>query len=203
MVACVSGHGTVAGGLEQRREPGGAATAHVQHHAVRQDCRGAGPRWPECAGDTRQRECILGSIWVPPTCLTVVAAAACNRWIGMWNWCRWLAATRPRHKSMPFDSAFGGFAVVTAVLHPVCCPGSLIVCGPCVLGLCCFVRGIADVVPLQLLELMRWEDLEQRLCGGTIDIDVLRQHTTYGGTAIGARVVRWCVSRACAHSQAA
>ena len=145
----------------------------------------------------------LGSVWVPPTsCLTVVAAAACNRWIGMWNWCRWLAATRPRHKSMPFDSAFGGFAVVTAVLHPVCCPGSLILCGPCV-GSFRFVRGIADVVPLQLLELMRWEDLEQRLCGGTIDIDVLRQHTTYGGTAIGARVVRWCVSRACAHSQAA
>ena len=61
-----------------------------------------------------------------------------------------------------------------------------------------------EMPPLQLLELMRWEDLEQRLCGGTIDIDVLRQHTTYGGTAICARVMPWCVSRpVCAHSQAA
>ena len=49
----------------------------------------------------------------------------------------------------------------------------------------CSTRGIADVVPLQLLELMRWEDLEQRLCGGTIDIDVLRQHSTYGGGLTG------------------
>jgi E3 ubiquitin-protein ligase HECTD3 len=40
--------------------------------------------------------------------------------------------------------------------------------------------GIADVVPLEPLQLMRWSELEAAVCGVvTVDVDLLARHTQY------------------------
>jgi len=41
-------------------------------------------------------------------------------------------------------------------------------------------RGIATILPIQLLNLLNWQDLELLVCGkAVIDIDLLRRHTQY------------------------
>eukprot|EP00479_Gromia_sphaerica_P002663 TRINITY_DN13128_c0_g1_i1.p1 TRINITY_DN13128_c0_g1~~TRINITY_DN13128_c0_g1_i1.p1 ORF type:complete len:127 (+),score=23.01 TRINITY_DN13128_c0_g1_i1:423-803(+) len=41
-------------------------------------------------------------------------------------------------------------------------------------------RGIGKVVPIQLLQLLSWQELELLICGVKyVDIDMLRRYTTY------------------------
>ncbi|MDP2438848.1 MAG: hypothetical protein Q8P67_24145, partial [archaeon] len=41
--------------------------------------------------------------------------------------------------------------------------------------------GLSELVPVQVLEVFSWQELERRICGDPlIDIDILFQHTTYG-----------------------
>lgn len=43
-------------------------------------------------------------------------------------------------------------------------------------------RGIAKVLPVQLLSLLTWQELELLICGRpTIDLELLRRHTQYSG----------------------
>jgi hypothetical protein len=45
-------------------------------------------------------------------------------------------------------------------------------------------RGLGDIVPLNLLQLCTWEDLEWKVCGKPhIDINLLRRHTTCSGVS--------------------
>jgi len=45
-------------------------------------------------------------------------------------------------------------------------------------------RGLATVVPIQLLRLWRWRDLQERVCGvAEVDIENLKRHTTYKNCA--------------------
>lgn len=45
-------------------------------------------------------------------------------------------------------------------------------------------RGLAEVVPVSLLNLCSWQDLEWRVCGRPqIDIKLLKRHTTYSGVS--------------------
>jgi hypothetical protein len=54
-------------------------------------------------------------------------------------------------------------------------------------------KGFEEVVPLSYLSLFRWYEVETLVCGSpTIDIEVLRKHTTYkGGYSASHIVVRW------------
>lgn len=41
-------------------------------------------------------------------------------------------------------------------------------------------RGLATVVPIQLIRLWSWKDLQERVCGAPeVDMDNLKRHTTY------------------------
>jgi hypothetical protein len=40
-------------------------------------------------------------------------------------------------------------------------------------------RGLGTVVPLQLLSLFTWQELEKRVAGATFDVDLLEQATEY------------------------
>jgi hypothetical protein len=42
-------------------------------------------------------------------------------------------------------------------------------------------RGLATVVPVQLLSLYTWQELEARIAGATVDVDLLEQATEYKG----------------------
>eukprot|EP00929_Paragymnodinium_shiwhaense_P069095 TRINITY_DN34854_c0_g1_i2.p1 TRINITY_DN34854_c0_g1~~TRINITY_DN34854_c0_g1_i2.p1 ORF type:complete len:468 (-),score=107.55 TRINITY_DN34854_c0_g1_i2:72-1475(-) len=45
-------------------------------------------------------------------------------------------------------------------------------------------RGLASVVPIQLLRLWNWRDLQERVCGvSEVEIDNLKRHTTYKNCA--------------------
>jgi len=45
-------------------------------------------------------------------------------------------------------------------------------------------RGIADIVPLQLLNLCTWKDIEWKVCGKPyVDINLLKRHTTCSGVS--------------------
>jgi other hect domain ubiquitin protein ligase E3 len=53
-------------------------------------------------------------------------------------------------------------------------------------------RGIADVIPIHLLNLCTWQDLEWRVCGKPyIDIDLLKRHTEYSGVSPQAPYIRY------------
>jgi other hect domain ubiquitin protein ligase E3 len=48
-------------------------------------------------------------------------------------------------------------------------------------------RGLSDLIPLQLLDLCTWQDLEWKVCGKpNIDINLLRRHTTCSGVSSDA-----------------
>jgi len=42
-------------------------------------------------------------------------------------------------------------------------------------------RGMATVVPMALVSLMPWSQLEQRIAGSSVDVDMLKKHTNYRG----------------------
>jgi other hect domain ubiquitin protein ligase E3 len=53
-------------------------------------------------------------------------------------------------------------------------------------------RGLGEVLPLPLLELCTWQDLEWRVCGRpTIDIKLLKRHTTYSGIQANASHIKF------------
>ncbi len=46
---------------------------------------------------------------------------------------------------------------------------------------CLAIRsGLATVLPYACLSILSWKQLEMQVCGGTFDVDLLRQMTTYG-----------------------
>eukprot|EP01122_Echinamoeba_exundans_P001572 TRINITY_DN115_c0_g1_i2.p1 TRINITY_DN115_c0_g1~~TRINITY_DN115_c0_g1_i2.p1 ORF type:complete len:3572 (-),score=989.42 TRINITY_DN115_c0_g1_i2:58-10773(-) len=53
-------------------------------------------------------------------------------------------------------------------------------------------RGLAEVVPVSLLNLCSWQDLEWRVCGRPqIDIKLLKRHTTYSAVSPSAPHVKY------------
>jgi len=58
-------------------------------------------------------------------------------------------------------------------------------------------RGLATVVPAQLLSLYSWQEVEKRIAGSTFDVDLLEQATEYKGVDPSAPHVRmfWTMMR--------
>ena len=54
-------------------------------------------------------------------------------------------------------------------------------------------RGMNRVVPVQLLDLLTWSELEASVCGAAfIDVEMLRRHTIYSkGVDPDAPHIRW------------
>jgi hypothetical protein len=53
-------------------------------------------------------------------------------------------------------------------------------------------KGIADVIPIHLLNLCTWQDLEMRVCGKPfIDIDLLKRHTEYSNVSPQAPYIKY------------
>lgn len=54
-------------------------------------------------------------------------------------------------------------------------------------------RGMSKVIPLELLNIMSWRDLQRDVCGvNTIDLNLLRRHTIYSeGMEADSPVVQW------------
>ena len=53
-------------------------------------------------------------------------------------------------------------------------------------------RGLATVVPLKMLSLMTWRELEVHVCGRPImDLALLKANTTYQGCSIDDEHIRW------------
>eukprot|EP00468_Gymnochlora_sp_CCMP2014_P014014 CAMPEP_0167768550 /NCGR_PEP_ID=MMETSP0110_2-20121227/16736_1 /TAXON_ID=629695 /ORGANISM="Gymnochlora sp., Strain CCMP2014" /LENGTH=1288 /DNA_ID=CAMNT_0007657249 /DNA_START=12 /DNA_END=3878 /DNA_ORIENTATION=- len=45
-------------------------------------------------------------------------------------------------------------------------------------------KGLGSIIPIQLLNLMTWQDLELRVCGvNTVDVNILKRHTKYSGVS--------------------
>jgi len=52
-------------------------------------------------------------------------------------------------------------------------------------------KGIAEIIPVQLLNLMTWKDLEIRVCGlNIIDVGILKRHTKYSGVSSDAKHIQ-------------
>jgi hypothetical protein len=53
-------------------------------------------------------------------------------------------------------------------------------------------RGLATVVPIQLIRLWSWRDLQERVCGvPEVDLENLKRHTTYKNCASGSEHVKF------------
>mmetsp|Transcript_21568 Transcript_21568/g.30480 ORF Transcript_21568/g.30480 Transcript_21568/m.30480 type:complete len:524 (+) Transcript_21568:135-1706(+) len=53
--------------------------------------------------------------------------------------------------------------------------------------------GMADIIPVQLLDVLTWQELEERVVGmRTIDLELLKRHTEYsGGHTANSQHIRW------------
>eukprot|EP00771_Trimastix_marina_P002473 gnl/Trimastix_PCT/3602.p1 GENE.gnl/Trimastix_PCT/3602~~gnl/Trimastix_PCT/3602.p1 ORF type:complete len:1627 (+),score=625.31 gnl/Trimastix_PCT/3602:442-4881(+) len=65
-------------------------------------------------------------------------------------------------------------------------------------------QGLALVVPIDILPLLTWEELQLAVCGSPeIDLDILKQYTTYDGISSNASSVRhfWRAMQSFTHEQ--
>ena len=53
-------------------------------------------------------------------------------------------------------------------------------------------RGLCTQIPLVALKLMRWDELERRVCGNpVVDLDLLQTASEYEGYSSSDPVVKW------------
>lgn len=52
-------------------------------------------------------------------------------------------------------------------------------------------EGIAEIIDLNILSFLDWEEIEKRASGGDIETDVLKSITEYRETSEDAQLMKW------------
>jgi len=52
-------------------------------------------------------------------------------------------------------------------------------------------EGITDVIDIDILAFLNWNEIEIRACGGTIEVEALKNITEYGQCSEDQNIIKW------------